>query len=130
MLALGGGLTTEGTMPSIAAGYAWGKRDSGLVLPGASLERVMFGARSNLDNTLVRATAGYYTNIFGVLSADIGVEAQVTGTRAIGPVLQSMTGWRGIGIRYSTGVLFGSGDVRFTGSMELVIEVMELAGRL
>lgn len=129
MLALGGGFTTEGTMPSIAAGYAWGTRDRGIVLPGVSLKRVMFGARSNLDNTLLRATGGYYTNIMGVMSADVGVEAQVTGTRAFGPVLQSMMGWRGIGLRYSVGALIGS-DVRYSGSVELVIEVMELTGRL
>lgn len=99
MLEVGGGITTEGVMGDVAVGYGWGKRNTGMILPGSSLKRVMFGTRANLGDVAVRATVGYYTDIIGMLSVDVGLEAHVTGTRELYPIIQSMVGWRWIGIR-------------------------------
>jgi hypothetical protein len=129
-LLVAGGITGEGVMVDVAAGYGWGTHDRGFLLPGTSLRRVLIGARAGRDAALVRAMFGYTTNSFGMLSADVGVEAQVTGTPGLGPMLQSTLGWHGVGMRSSCGLLFDTGgDVRVTAAMELVVDVMDVIGR-
>ena len=130
MVNLGVGPASEGMMGSASAGYAWGSTDRGILFPGARLWRVMLGVRAGEQAAFGYATVGLYTNQLGMLAADIGLTADLGGNRGAGPLLQSTTGWRGLGVRTTIGALVTAEDVRATASMELVVELFDLGKRL
>jgi hypothetical protein len=130
LLVLGGGATTEGQMGSVAVGYGWGEKEESWLFPGTTIKRVLLGVRSNgADATVMSATFGWYTNTIASLGLDAGAEAQMSGTRGLGPTARLTVGAKGLAMRFTGGAMFGD-ETRFSGAAELVLEVMDLGGTL
>jgi hypothetical protein len=130
LLIVGGGATTEGDMGSVAVGYGWGEKEDSWLFPGTTITRVLLGLRSSGgDATAMSATIGWYTNTIASLGFDAGAEAQMSGTRGLGPTARLTLGVKGVAMRFTGGAMFGD-ETRFSGAAELVVEVMDLGGTL
>jgi len=130
LLVLGGGSTTEGQMGSVAVGYGWGEHEESWLFPGTTIKRVLVGVRTNGDDsTAMSATFGWYTTALLSLGFDAGAEAQMSGTRGLGPTARLTVGLKGVGMRFTGGAMFGD-ETRMSGAAELVVEVMDLGGTL
>jgi hypothetical protein len=130
LIVVGGGSSTEGQIGSVAVGYGWGEKEDTWLFPGTTITRVLVGLRSNGDDTTaMSATVGWYTNTIASLGLDAGVEAQMSGTRGLGPTARLTVGLKGVAMRFTGGAMFGD-ETRFAGAAELVVEVMDLGGTL
>jgi hypothetical protein len=125
-LIVGGGNSLQGWGPSFTAGYTWGERQKGGLFPGSELTRVLVGYRRSGDANAMSLTYGWY--VTGLISAgfDMGAEAQVTGTRALGPTTRLTLGSGGFSVRFTGGVGFGD-ETRFVGVAEIVVDVLEVS---
>ncbi len=130
LIVLGGGATSDGTMGSVALGYGWGDKDHGGLFPGSTITRVLLGLRSDGDLTYSSLTYGWYTNAIGTLGLDLGAEAQLSGTRSLGPVTRLTLGTSGVAVRFSGGAQFNGANARVTGAAEIVLDVMDLGHAL
>jgi hypothetical protein len=128
LLVLGGGNSTTGDAYSVAAGYGWGERQRGGLFPGTSLTRVLVGVRRDShESTSLSLTYGWYTNALGSLGFDVGAESN--GDEA-GPIARLTIGVKGVSARLGGGFMFGGEETHAAGQAELVVDVMDLAGRI
>src|SRR5687768_6955378 len=127
----GGTMTGGGGAASIAAGYAWGEKEDTWLFPGSTVTRVLLNLRTDARNTTaLAATYGWYTNQAVSAGLDLGAEAQLSGTRALGPTGRLTLGTHGLALRVTGGMMFDGAQPRFAGAAEVVVEVMDLTGVL
>jgi hypothetical protein len=127
----GGGTSSEGGIGSVAVGYAWGKHEETWLFPGSIVSRALVNLRTNThDATAVAATYGWYQNQVASAGIDLGVEAELSGMRGIGPTGRLTLGLHGLAVQLTAGAMFGGDQPRFEGSTQVVVEVMDLTGIL
>ena len=90
---------------------------------------MLVGYRHATDAKSLSLTYGWYTTSLLSIGVDAGAEAQLTGVRALGPTARVTLGARGVGLRLTGGVGFGE-DTHPTGAAEIVIDVMDVSGRI
>lgn len=125
VVVLGGGASSEGSAQSVAIGWAWGERQVGGLFPGSSITRVLVDV-THADQSSVAVTYGWYDNSLLSAGFDAGVRADASGA---GPTARLTLGVRGVGVRLTGGLDVGS-DTRLVGAAELVVEVLDLTGRI
>jgi hypothetical protein len=142
----GAGMSTDGLAGTVSVGWAWGKKQSGGLFPGSSLQRVMLGYRAPFDGrdtgaAIARSmdgvtatsdrpaqlalTYGWFDNAILDFGLDVGVAGS---SERLGPTAAFTIGGRGIDLRFTGGVQFGD-SARFAGAAELVVDVMAFARR-
>ena len=127
----GGGTSTEGGVASVGVGYAWGIKEESWLFPGSTVKRVLLNMRTDThDTTAVAATFGWYQNHLVSAGLDLGAEAELSGTRAIGPTGRLTLGAHGLAVQLTGGVMFDGDQPRYEGAAQVVVEVMDLTGVL
>ena len=64
----------------------------------------------------------------GRVQVDLGAEAELSGTRAIGPTGRLTLGVHGLAVQLTGGMMFDGDHPRYEGAAQIVVEVMDLTG--
>jgi hypothetical protein len=125
LVVLGAGASFDGPLASLAIGWGWGSREPG-ILPSSDVVRLLAGATLRRTAPTGTLTLGWYTDTIIDLGFDGGVAVQ---RDAIGPAMRITLGTQGVGARFSAAAMLSSGPVVLDASIELVVDVKELASR-
>lgn len=128
LFSIGGGVSTDGSAGTVLVGWGWGQKDTSAFLPGTFLTRVMAGAREDSAGTALSLTYGWYETYLGSGGLDIGLEHSLV-DGGTGPIARLTFGAGGIAARIGGGYMIGHED-RFVGQVELVLEVMDVVGKI
>jgi hypothetical protein len=126
LVLVGAGTSIDGPLASAAIGWGWGTHEGGL-FPGSELVRVLAGGALRSGSSTGALTIGWYRTAVIDLGFDAGAAAR---RDALGPMLRITLGVHGLDARFSVASMFSSEPVALDGSVEVVLDVMELAGRL